>query len=246
MIGVFSVMKHPLTRLVVVGCLSFGVLAPTSLLYVCIAVAGYLALTLTAGLPSAGLFKRLRSSVVFLFVIVATNAFSRSGSVILEFDGLYLTQEGITRGFDQSFRLIAVLWGAYYLLSSTRIEDILDVAAGWTRRKGRPLIAAGTIALHYMPVLIESAQRMAIARRARGETDSHGFLNGITRAARSALPLFASALRNADALAEAMEARCFEPSSARSPYRVIPIPFRDASITLLVLCVTAAGLAGFL
>ena len=125
MIGVFSVMKHPLTRLVVVGCLSFGVLAPTSLLYVCIAVAGYLALTLTAGLPSAGLFKRLRSSVVFLFVIVATNALSRSGSVILEFDPppipSYLTVVGSTGPHIDCWQLALLVYRLGLPASARRV-----------------------------------------------------------------------------------------------------------------------------
>jgi energy-coupling factor transporter transmembrane protein EcfT len=63
------------------------------------------------------------------------------------------------------------------------------------------------------------------------------------RAASGALPLFASALRNADALAEAMESRCYEPYAPRTPFRRLTISFADGVIATAAVLVTAASLA---
>jgi energy-coupling factor transport system permease protein len=194
----------------------------------------------------SGIFKRIQRALVLVVVIVLVNVFTQNGSVMFSFGGLYATNEGLTRGMYQGARLITMLWGGFLLVSSTSLEEFLDAGERWTRQKGRPLFSAGTIAICYMPVLVESARRIAVARRARGEADLPGFLSGLRRAGTSALPLFASALRNADSLAEAMEARCYDPSLPRSQFRLTPIPMIDVACLLLVFGVTIAALFGFL
>jgi energy-coupling factor transporter transmembrane protein EcfT len=145
---------------------------------------------------------------------------------------------------NQAFRLATALWGASLLVSTTRLEEVLDSAERFTARRGRPLLAAGTIALCYMPLLVERAGRIAIARRARGEDDSRGLFNRLHRLAGSALPLFAAALRDAESLAEAMQARCYEPTSPRQPFRMTSFRLREAGISACAFTLTAVSMLG--
>jgi energy-coupling factor transporter transmembrane protein EcfT len=238
------VMKDPTSKLITVGCIAIGTLGPTSSLYLWIAACGYLCWTVAAGIRVRGLTKRLRGAFVFLLVVILVNGASESGRVLFEGWGLYFTLEGLEKGLGQGIRLVTVLWGAWLLVSTTSLENFLDAGERWTRRKGRPLLAAGTIALIYLPILVENARRIVIARRARGESERHRFPSGITRAARGTLPLFAVAMRSADALAEAMEARCYESVSPRTPFRLTTISPLDVFIALCVAGVTAVALVG--
>jgi energy-coupling factor transporter transmembrane protein EcfT len=236
--------KDPLARMITVGCFSLGMLGHTSLPYVALVAVGYSCWSYAAALPLRPLLARLRGALLFLGLIVCINGVTEGGRVLFEAGGMYLTREGLAKGGEQALRLSIVLWGAFLLASTVRIEEIQDAAERLTTRKGRPLVAAGTIALTYLPLLVESSHRVSIARRARGEQDRPRFPGGIMHVAAAALPLFASAMRNADALAEAMESRCYETRSARTPFMHAAVPRRDVAIVMAVALITAASLAG--
>jgi energy-coupling factor transport system permease protein len=236
--------RDPLARMITVGCISLGTLSHTPLRYVAIAAGVYLIWTYAAGIPPSALLARLKGAFLFLGLIVFLNAVTESGRVLFEAGGLYVTQEGLAKGGEQALRLSLVLWGAFLMVSTGRIEEFQDAAERWTTRRGRPLVAAGTIAITYLPLLVDTARRVTIARRARGEEDRPRFPGGIAHVAAAALPLLAAAMRNADALAEAMESRCYGTSSPRTRFRQIPVGPFDVVIASTVALVTAATLAG--
>jgi len=237
-------LRDPLARIITVGCISFGALGRTPLRYTAIAALVYAVWMVAGGIPPGAVLGKLKRAYLFLGIILFVNAVTESGRVLFEAGGLYFTGEGLLRGGEQALRLCIVLWGAFLLVSSGRIEEFQDAAERWTVRRGHPLVAAGTIAITYLPMLVESARRVTIARRARGEEDHPRFPRGLSRVAGTALPLLAAALRNADALAEAMESRCYDPSSPRTRFRILPVGARDVSIVAAVIMYTAASCAG--
>jgi energy-coupling factor transporter transmembrane protein EcfT len=237
-------LRDPLTRTATVACISLGTLGRTPLWYVAAAAGVYLLWSAGTGLPASALAARVRGALFFLGLIVFLNGVTVSGRVVMEAGGLYLTREGLARGADQALRLCVVMWGALLLVSGATMEEFQDAAERFSSRRGRPLLAAGTIAITYLPLLVESARRVAMARRARGEKESLPFPRGLIRAASGALPLFASAMRNADALAEAMESRCYQPSSARTPFRRLIVTPLDGAIAISAVLFTAFSLAG--
>jgi len=196
-----------------------------------------------ASLPLRVMAVRFRRALLFLGLIVFINAVTTGGRVVFESGGLYMTEEGFGKGAEQALRLLIVLWGALLLVTSNRIEDLQDASERWTSKKGRPVIAAGTIAIAYLPQFIESARRVTMARRARGERDHPGPRGALGRVAGAAIPLFGAAMRDADALAEAMESRCFVPSAARTPFRRTVFSRVDMAAVLAVTLITAAALA---
>jgi energy-coupling factor transporter transmembrane protein EcfT len=208
----------PLSRMAMAGCISACALGPTSALCLFLLGCGCLCWTVAAAMPAMHLLRRMKKSTVFLLVIIVTGGISGGGKVLLHEGGVYLTLEGLEGGLVQSVRLLLVVWGATLFVWTTRPEELLDAVERWMVRKGRPVLAAGVIAMSYLPVLVRSARRIMIARRARGEPGSRWSPGGISGVARSSLPLFAAAFRDADMLAEAMEARCFDPLAPRSRF----------------------------
>lgn len=237
-------MNDPRTRLIAATCISAGVLAPTSAVYAGAAGAALALWTIAGRIPFPIIVRRVWSARWFLAAIVAVNALTLPGGVIAEAAGLYVTREGLMAGAGQSLRLLVVLWAGSIVTITTPLEEMMDVVEQWTSRRGRPLISVGVVSLNYLPLLIASARRVRAARRARGCDDGRGVIAGIRAASASALPLFAIALRSADALAEAMESRGYSPSSARTPFRRLHMPRLDAGILVIVLASTAAALAG--
>jgi energy-coupling factor transporter transmembrane protein EcfT len=155
---------------------------------------------------------------------------------------VYVTQEGISQGAGQSFRLIIVLWGAVLLARTTTLEELANAVEGRGTAALRPLVGVVTVALAYLPILVESGRR--IRARNRWRSGHPGFLAGIRLVANSALPLVVASIRDADRLAEAMEARSYDPLSARTPFGNTPssrtdLPFAAAAV--LAALVAVAG-----
>jgi len=235
------VVRDPIARIIVIGSLSCGALMGGPAWYLAIIVAAYAAWTRLARIPLGALVSRAGAAFLFLGLIVLVNAATTSGTVAFEIGGLYVTREGLARGGMQAARLSLVIWGAMIAVSTGNIEDLQDALERWTARRGRPLVAAGGIAVSHLPSLVESARRVMLARRARGEKDRPGILRAVGQVSAAALPLLACALRDADALAEAMESRCYDPLAPRTPFRTNPVSPKDigAAVAATALTITA-------
>ncbi|HTO95275.1 MAG TPA: energy-coupling factor transporter transmembrane component T [Bacteroidota bacterium] len=236
-------MKDPVARIVVVGCVSCGALGGAPPWYLAAATALYGAWTIAARIPPRALAARARGALLFLALIVVVNAVTTGGEVVIDRGGLLLTREGFARGAAQAARLCLVLWGALITASTVNLEDLQDALERWTSRRGIPLVAAGGIAINYLPTLVESARRVMLARKARGEDDRPGPLRAIVHVSAAALPVFAAALRNADALAEAMESRCYDTLAPRTRFRCAPLPGADIAGSVAAAAITLIALA---
>jgi len=99
-----------------------------------------------------------------------------------------------------------------------------------------------TIALRFIPTLIEETDKIMSAQKARGSDFSTGSL---TRRAKALIPilvpLFISAFRRAEDLATAMECRCYTGGAGRTRMNILHSTWRDA-VMLLILCVFVAGI----
>ena len=99
-----------------------------------------------------------------------------------------------------------------------------------------------TIALRFIPTLIEETAKIMCAQKARGSDFSQGSL---TRRAKALIPilvpLFISAFRRAEDLATAMECRCYTGGEGRTRMNVLHSTWRDI-VMLLILCVFVAGI----
>lgn len=142
--------------------------------------------------------------------------------------------EGAVQGLQMVVRLAGMLIAAYLLTFTTepiRLADGLARLFGFLERwrvPVRDLAMVLTLALRFLPTVMEEAQRIVLAQQARGARFDGGPLARARRLLPLAVPLFAGCLHRADVLAMAMEARGFRGSAERTQMDPAVFARRDA------------------
>lgn len=147
---------------------------------------------------------------------------------------LVATYEGAFRGFTMAFRLVLLVLGTSILTLTTspiELTDGLENLMSPMRRVGIPaheLAMMMTIALRFIPTLLEETEKIMKAQMARGADFETG--NALQRAKSLIpllVPLFVNAFRRADELAMAMEARCYRGGEGRTRMKQMKLTARD-------------------
>ena len=190
-------------------------------------------------------------SIVFLIILTAVvNAFCTPGEVIFSIWKLSLTIEGIQRAFFMAVRLVLLIFGSSLLTLTTKPIALTD----GLERLMKPLSKIGvpsheiammmTIALRFIPTLLDETDKIMKAQQARGADFENG---GIKEKAKALIPLlvplFVSAFRIAGDLAMAMEARCYHGGEGRTRMNEMKLKSSDAVAAVIVLVYFAAIIA---
>ena len=177
--------------------------------------------------------------LLLLFTVVVNGVFT-PGEVLLRLGPVALTVQGLARGLALGCRL-ALIVGAMTLLTSTTKPLDLAHGLGWLfgpfrvfRLPVAELAMVTSIALRFVTLLSDEAKRIRIAQKARGIEIGDRPLSRATSLPSIVVPLFAGALRHADELGLALEARGYRPGARRG--RLYPLRFgaREA------ICLTVA------
>ncbi len=189
----------------------------------------------------------LKSLRPLLFVIILTfviNMFFTVGEdVIVRFWKLTITREGLNQAIFMALRLIFLVMGTSILTLTTspiELTDGLEYILSPLKVFNFPaheLAMMMTIALRFIPTLMEETDKIMKAQMARGADFETG--NLIQRAKSLVpllVPLFISAFRRADELAMAMEARCYRGGENRTRLKVLKTETRDY-IAIALTCV---------
>jgi len=198
-------------------------------------VSGFIAIILAlAGIP---LIMILRSLKPLWFIIILTlfiHIFTTPGTVLYSMGIFTVTQEGLRQGIMMSLRLIFLIIVSSVLTFTTSpvtLTDGLERLLRPFKKLGLPaheLAMMMTIALRFIPTLLEETDRIMKAQMARGADFTSG---NIVRRARNMIPLliplFISAFRRADELAIAMEARCYRGGDYRTRMKELKIKAKD-------------------
>lgn len=201
-----------------------------------------------ARVPLGFVLRGLRPIVFLLLLTVVLNVFFSGmdgGTVVFRLWRLTATREGIIRALFIAYRLI-LLVGVTSLLTFTtspvELTDGIERLLRPFRRVGVPaheLAMMMTIALRFIPTLLEETEKIMKAQMARGAVFDRG---GALRRARALVPvlvpLFVSAFRRADELALAMEARCYRGGDKRTRMRELHFAPRDAAALVVTVVVS--------
>jgi energy-coupling factor transport system permease protein len=157
-----------------------------------------------------------------------------SGQVIYTIGPLDITREGLRQAGFMGLRLILLIMGTSMLTLTTSpilLTDGIESLLNPYKRIGLPaheLAMMMTIALRFIPTLMEETEKIMKAQKARGADFESG---NIFKRAKSLVPLlvplFVSAFRRADDLAMAMEARCYRGGENRTRMRQLGITRKD-------------------
>lgn len=199
-------------------------------------------------LPLGLLVRNLRPFLwLFTFTLIM-HGLMTPGTVLwrVPLSDLDVTSEGLRFGAFFSLRLAVVVSLASLLTLTTapiEITDGLERLLNPLRRFGFPaheLAMMVTIALRFIPVLIEEAERIYRAQLARGANFGGSPIRRARQLIPLLIPLFLSAFARADRLAVAMESRCYRGGVGRTTYRVLQLGRGDLNAALAVLAVVAA------
>ncbi|MBQ8129265.1 MAG: energy-coupling factor transporter transmembrane protein EcfT [Clostridia bacterium] len=163
---------------------------------------------------------------ILLFTFILNVLFSQGTTTLLSIGFFRLTREGLENAVYFSLRLVFLVMGTSVLTLTTspvQLTDALEHLMHPLARFGFPaheLAMMMTIALRFIPTLLEEADKIQKAQMARGADFESGNLLARARAMIPLLvPLFVSSFRRANDLAMAMEARCYRGGEHRTRLR---------------------------
>lgn len=200
-------------------------------------------------------YKALTRGLKPVYIIVAftaiMNLFFSGGTPVADVWLLrHITYEGIRSAIAMVLRIVMLIMGTFlltYTTSPISLTDALEHLLSPLKKLKMPiheLAMMMSIALRFIPTLIEETDKIMSAQRARGaDFDSGGLIRKAKALIPLLVPLFISAFRRADELATAMECRCYCGGTGRTRMRELHLRPADWLFLLgLVVVAVAVGL----
>ena len=211
-----------------------------------------LALALTSRIRFSVLLRSLKPVIFILLFTGAINLFFTTGeNPLVEWGFLKIYPEGIRTAVFMLVRLVCLVAGSSILLSYTTsplaLTDAIESLFGPLRKIGVPVHEFAmmmSIALRFIPTLIEETDKIMSAQKARGADFESGNLIQRAKALVPVLvPLFISAFRRADELACAMECRLYHGGGNRTRLHTLKYGRVDALGGLVAVLICGAAIA---
>lgn len=166
--------------------------------------------------------------MILVFTGILNLFFTQEGPVLVSVWKLTITLGGLTRALEMTARILMLISGTFlltYTTSPIALTDGLEALLNPLKKIKVPvheLAMMMSIALRFIPTLIEETNKIMSAQKARGADFENGSLMDKARALIPILvPLFISAFRRADELATAMECRCYQGGQGRTKMKLL-------------------------
>ena len=193
-------------------------------------------------------FRGLRPILFIIIFTLIIHLFMTEGEVIYQLGFLKITQEGLVKGLLISFRLFILILATSLLTLATSpisltdgIERLLAIFK-FTNMPAHEIAMMMTIALRFIPTLLEETEKIMKAQISRGaDFESGNIFNRAKNLIPILIPLFVNAFRRADELAIAMEAKCYRGGEGRTHYRELKIKKADIITFALTVVITVAA-----
>lgn len=199
-------------------------------------------------IPAKMILKSLKPIVpIIIFTAILNLFFIRTGNVLLHAGFVKITDNGVNTAVFMIVRIICLIVGTSLLTYTTSPIDLTDAIERLLSPLKKikvpvhELAMMMTIALRFIPTLIEETDKIMSAQKARGADMETGSLVQRAKALIPVLiPLFVSSFRRAEELALAMECRCYHGGEGRTRMKQL----KTSAVDYLSLAVTAAFFAG--
>lgn len=200
-----------------------------------------------SGVPLRFILRGLKPILLILLFTFFLNMFMIPGTVIWKFGFIQVTLEGLKLATFMSVRLILLIIGSSMLTLTTtplQLTDGLEMLFAPLRFFKVPtheLAMTMSIALRFIPTLLEETDKIMKAQQARGaDFESGNFIRRAKALVPVLLPLFVSAFRIAQDLSFAMEARCYRGGTGRTRMHKMKLGTYDYVAILLTVGFLAA------
>ncbi len=208
-----------------------------------------LGLYLLAHIPLRMLARSMKPLLFIILFTAVLNLFFATGEPIFQWWIFKLTREGIYYAVTMVLRILCLIAGSSLLTYTTSPIVLTDAVERLLRPLAvfhlpvHELAMMMTIALRFIPTLIEETDKIMNAQKARGaDLDTGGLLQRVKALVPVLIPLFISAFRRADELAMAMECRCYHGGDGRTRLKQLRLTRLDY-ISAAVFCVLMAAVA---
>ena len=184
--------------------------------------------------PVKFMLKGMKAIAFLIVITVVFNTFMTPGEVLIQVWRLKVTKEGLIMAAKLAVRLSFLIVGSSIMTLTTtpnQLTDAIESVMGPLKRLHVPVHEVAmmmSIALRFIPILMEETDKIMKAQEARGASFDSGNLIDKTKALIPLLvPLFISAFRRANDLAMAMEARCYRGGDSRTKMKPLIYRRRD-------------------
>lgn len=191
--------------------------------------------------PMRFILRGLRPVLFMLLFTAMLNLFWTPGTPLVTLGFLQITAEGIRRTVFLAVRLILLILGSSMMTLTTtpnQLTDAMENLLAPLRRLHLPVHEVAmmmSIALRFIPILIEETNKIMKAQMARGaDFESGNLFRRLKSMIPILVPLFASSIRRANDLANAMDARCYHGGGGRTKMKPLRYQTIDIQAYLLI------------
>lgn len=202
-----------------------------------------------AHVPIKMAWRSIKPIIPIIIFTSLLNMFFLDGDPLITIWKITVTKQGVLRSVLLSLRIVCLIAGSSLLTYTTtpiELTDAIERLFSPLKRIGLPVHEFAmmmSIALRFIPTLIEETDKIMSAQKSRGaELDTGTFSQRIKALVPVLVPLFISAFRRADELALAMECRCYRGGDGRTRLRQPKLGKNDAVAVLIFAAVFAAVL----
>jgi len=199
-----------------------------------------LILLIVSGIPVRQTLKGLKPLLFILAITAILNIFLTGGTPMLTIGPVRITYEGIIAAVKLFCRLVILVVTASLMTLTRTPMTMTDGIEKLLKPFGRIGVPAHeiammmSIALRFIPTLMEETERIMKAQASRGaDFDTGSIFSRIKSFIPVLVPLFVSAFKRADELAEAMESRCYHGGKGRTRLKSIHFTNLDGTVTVI-------------
>lgn len=185
--------------------------------------------------PIGKIFRAVRGILFLVLFTAALNIFFYRGETVYwQWKFLAVTKEGLVFSAFLVCRLVLLVTCSSMLTYTTTPVELTDgiesllTPLKWIRFPVHELALIMSIALRFIPILMDETDRIKNAQKARGaDFETGGLIKKIKAIVPVLIPLLLSALRRAEELGDAMDARCYSGGKHRTKYKKLRFTWRD-------------------
>ncbi|MDD7740900.1 MAG: energy-coupling factor transporter transmembrane component T [Fusicatenibacter sp.] len=189
---------------------------------------------LISKVPFKFIVKGLKSIMMLLAITMFFNIIFTPGEPVFQIWKIKITVEGLTFAAKMAIRLVFLIIGSSLMTLTTtpnQLTDAMESLMGPLKKLHVPVHEIAmmmSIALRFIPILLEETDKIMKAQMARGaDFESGNLIQKVKNMVPLLVPLFISAFRRANDLALAMEARCYHGGEGRTQMKPLRYHSRD-------------------
>ena len=195
-----------------------------------------------SGIPPRMITKSLKPVIPIIIFTTVLNMFFVKGDPLFDWWIFHISRQGLLTAVVMTIRIICLIAGTSlltYTTSPITLTDGLERLMKPLKKVHFPvheLSMMMTIALRFIPTLIEETDKIMSAQKARGaDLESGGIMQRARALVPILIPLFVSAFRRADELALAMESRCYRGDVGRTRMKQLHYSWQDGVAAALTI-----------